>query len=574
MKPTVSTYQRYRLVGRDGSRHDMPQPQANRRSQSVSGLSRWALACAALMSFAVTPVSAESIAPLAQASPATRPQPSTAPRAQPAPAPAAAQAPAAAAAASTARETELQLAPFVRQIRAANKAILSKRTEQEIAGTSIERAGSAFQPQASVSVLNGRQRLKNTPEEDLIRQGLGLYDRTGVDYSVGVSQLLETGAKVEAKATMSKFLTNITRNIRQNDNDDYKAFYGLTLTQPLARDAGRDVTLARVRVAELDTRAAQFASGDTEASVVAEAVFSYWDLLLAQERAGSAIEKVRMGERLLQEARALNRQGRLPQSEIWEVENNLGRFQAGLSEARQGVQERVNKLRTLLMIAANEAPGSLRASDSLPAVQNRVVGFEEAMRRAIERRDDYRMRKVMVEREGIQLAYANNQGLPKLDLVASYGLNGLEMSAARSLSYMRMNDFPSWTLGLQLSMPLGENRQAKADVQAAKLRREDALLQLKALEVAIANDIDTGIGMLASANERWSLWKDVAEREQRQLELERTRLSAGRSDMREILLREERAINARLAVVEQQVAWSKADVLLEAAQGQLLDRWR
>ena len=51
-------------------------------------------------------------------------------------------------------------------------------------------------------------------------------------------------------------------------------------------------------------------------------------------------------------------------------------------------------------------------------------------------------------------------------------------------------------------------------------------------------------------------------------------LTAGRSDMREILLREERAINARLAVVEQQVAWSKADVLLEAAQGQLLDRWR
>jgi outer membrane protein TolC len=137
-----------------------------------------------------------------------------------------------------------------------------------------------------------------------------------------------------------------------------------------------------------------------------------------------------------------------------------------------------------------------------------------------------------------------------------------------------MNDFPTWSLGVQLSMPLGENRQARADVQAAKLRKEDALLQLKALEVAIANDIDTGIGMLSSATERWSLWKDVAEREQRQLELERTRLTAGRSDMREILLREERAINARLAVVEQQVAWSKADILLEAAQGQLLDRWR
>lgn len=471
-------------------------------------------------------------------------------------------------------EVDLPLNGFVRQIRAANKALLSKRTEQAIAETGIERAASVFQPQASASILNGRQKLKNTPEEDLVRQGLGLYSRTGVDYSAGVSQLLETGAKVEAKATLSKFLTNITRNIRQSDTDDIKTFYGLSVTQPLARDGGRDVTLARVRVAELDTKAAAFASGDTEASVVAEAVFSYWDLLLAQERSASAVEKVRMGERLLQEARALNQQGRLPQSEIWEVENNLGRFQAGLSEARQGVQERVNKLRTLLMSAVNEAPARLRASDRLPAVNASVITFDQAMRTAIERRDDYQMRKAMVEREGIQVAYAQNQGLPRVDLIASYGLNGLDLQASDALRYSQMNDFPSWTLGLQVSMPLGENRQARADLQAAKLRKEDSLLQLKALEVAIANDIDTGIGMVSSANERWVLWREVAEREQRQLELERTRLAAGRSDMRELLLREERAINARLAVVEQQVAWSKADVLLAAAQGMLLDRWR
>jgi outer membrane protein TolC len=123
-------------------------------------------------------------------------------------------------------------------------------------------------------------------------------------------------------------------------------------------------------------------------------------------------------------------------------------------------------------------------------------------------------------------------------------------------------------------MPIGENQQAKADIVAAKLRREDALLQLKAIEVSIANDIDTAISMVTSAAERVKLWQDVAAREQRQLELERSRFTAGRSDMREILLREERAINARLAVVEQQAAWSKADILLEAAQGQLLDRFR
>lgn len=471
-------------------------------------------------------------------------------------------------------ESELGLLQFVRQIRAVNKTIRSKQNERDITQTGIDRAQSMFQPQATASAMNGRQRLKNTPEEDVVRQGLGLYDRIGQDYSVGVSQLLASGAKVEGKATLSRFLTNITRNIRQTDDNDYKAFYGLTVTQPLARDAGVEVTLARLRMAELDTLAAEHASGDTEASTVAEAMFAYWDLLFAQERLGSALEKVRMGERLLQESRALNRQGRLPLSEVWEVENNLGRYQSGVSEAQQGVQERANKVRTLLMETVNETPAPLKAIDRLPEVAARLVSAEQALRQALERRDDYRMRKAMLEREGVQLAYAQNQGLPRIDLVASYGLNGLEMSGARAFSYGRMNDYPTWSLGLQFTMPLGENLQARADLQAARLRKEDALLQLKALEVAITNDIDTGIGMMTSAFERWTLLRQVAEREQRQLELERVRLTAGRSDMREILLREERAINARLAVVEQQLAWGKADVLIDAAQGSLLERFK
>jgi outer membrane protein TolC len=478
------------------------------------------------------------------------------------------------------REVDLDLKDFVRQIRAVNKAIVSKRTEREVTQTSIDRARAAFQTQANASLVRGRQLVENTPEEQFARRNEKVYDRLGTDYSVGVSQLFATGTKLEAKTTLSQFFSNINNVARQGTPgeagaSDYKSYYGLSVTHPLARDAGRDVTLARVRVAELETRAAEFASGDTEASVVAEAVFAYWELALAQERLVSSQEKVRMGERLLQEARALNRQGRLPQSEIWEVENNLGRFQSGLSEARQGLQERVGRVRTLLMATATENSTRLRAADRMPAVRDQTVSFDQAMRKALDRRDDYRMRKTMLEREGVQLAYAHNQGLPKIDLVASYGLNNWELgSASKAYSFSRMEDYPSWTVGVQMSMPIGENQQAKADIVAAKLRREDALLQLKAIEVSIANDIDTAISMVASSAERVRLWQDVAAREQRQLELERSRFAAGRSDMREILLREERAINARLAVVEQQAAWSKADILLEAAQGHLLDRFR
>ena len=69
---------------------------------------------------------------------------------------------------------------------------------------------------------------------------------------------------------------------------------------------------------------------------------------LAPQRVVAAQEKIRSGERLLSEAKAMFRQGRLPEADVWEVENALARFQSAVSEARQGERERINRLRTQL----------------------------------------------------------------------------------------------------------------------------------------------------------------------------------------------------------------------------------
>jgi outer membrane protein TolC len=369
-------------------------------------------------------------------------------------------------------------------------------------------------------------------------------------------------------------MTNLIEKQRPGEGDNYRTFYGLTLVQPLARDAGLKVNNARIRVAEMDVEAADFAVRDTKARVIADAIGTYYDLTLAERRVDTAAEKVTMAERLNKLVSKLYEEGRLPQSELWEVESSLSRFRSSFSEASQQVREQANKLRTLLLAATHEAPHPLKTREALPEVIPKLPDYEASVRTAIENRDDFRMRKIMVEREDVQIAYSENQGWPRVDLVASYGLNGLNLSTGRSFDVNRNLDYPTWNVGLQVSMPLFENLQAKADTSVANLRKEDALLSLKALEVAIANDIDTSLGMLASATERWSMWQDVASREQRQIELERQRFMAGRSDTREVILREERGINARMAVIEQQIAWIKANTLLQAAQGTLLKQYQ
>ena len=470
----------------------------------------------------------------------------------------------------------ISLKDLVQGLQSSNKTIRSKRAEREITATGVERASAAFETTASVSGTNGKSRTKNTFEEDLVRKDLGVYQRDGQDVTVGVSQLLSTGAKLEAKSSLSRFITNtnVYDPLRPVGAMDNRSTVGLSVTQPLARDAGFAVTGARLQVATLDTVAADHASLDTQTSVVAEGVIAYHELVLAQHRTAAALEKIRSGKRLLTEAQAMNRQGRLAESDVWEVENALARFGSALSEARQGERERANRLRTMFMSASADTSEGLKAADALPAVSYTPISFDDSMRVALTKREDFLMRKVMVEREGVQLAYAENQAMPRVDLVASYGLNGLEYSAQSAFNLSRMSEYPSWTLGVQLLLPLDGNRQGRSDVKAAVLRREDALLSLQAAEVAIANDIDTSLALRASVAERWELWRQIALREQKQLELERSKFTAGRSDVREVLLREERVINAQLSTVEQQAAYAKAQTMLDAAQGTLLERLR
>ena len=469
---------------------------------------------------------------------------------------------------------ELSLQRMVSHLLSVNKTVLSKRNESGITATNIDRAEAAFQPQVNASISTGDSLIKNTAEDKLIRSDLDVYRRSNTDYNVGVSKLFSLGTKVEAKTTMSRFLTNLLEQRQGNSADNYRTFYGVTITQPLARDAGTEVTMAKLRVAELDTASADLGARDAVSTVTAEGILTYLDLSLAQERVTMADERIQVGNRLLKQANELQKQGRLPLSDVWEVETSLLRYSAALSEAKQQLRERVNKLRTMLMTTSAIVPETLKATEPLPQVAGAPVPTDQSLKVALEKRDDLRMRRTMADREGVQLVFSKNQTLPRIDLVASWGVNGLSLKSGDVLNFNSMGNFPTWSLGFQMNFPIGENRQAKADIVASRLRQEDALLSLHALEVAISNDIDTSVGLLSSAAERWKQMLEAAEREQQQLELERKRLSAGRSGMREILFREERALNARFAVVEQQVAYARAEALLQAAQGTLLERFQ
>ena len=96
---------------------------------------------------------------------------------------------------------------------------------------------------------------------------------------------------------------------------------------------------------------------------------------------------------------------------------------------------------------------------------------------------------------------------------------------------------------------------------------------LKAVESALANDIDTSHAVIRSSIDRHQLFAEIADRETRLAQALRQKLLAGRGDMREVLVSQERVINSRTAMQEQAVAHAKGLALLALARGTLLEQF-
>ncbi|MFQ5481407.1 MAG: TolC family protein, partial [Nitrospinaceae bacterium] len=135
------------------------------------------------------------------------------------------------------------------------------------------------------------------------------------------------------------------------------------------------------------------------------------------------------------------------------------------------------------------------------------MDLAETIREALDHRPDYLSRKKELGNRNIQVQFNENQIYPSLDLVGTFGLNGLSGTAipiqrfgagtvqsrfggnyGKSLEDTFSGNFKSWEVGLLLKYPLG-NRAAKSRLSASRLEAAQLLLDLKNLEKSIVLEV-------------------------------------------------------------------------------------
>jgi outer membrane protein TolC len=138
----------------------------------------------------------------------------------------------------------------------------------------------------------------------------------------------------------------------------------------------------------------------------------------------------------------------------------------------------------------------------------RAINVEAAVSTALQNRTDIIQTRKQLESADINVRYFSNQRLPDVNLQATYGLVGLGGTqyefgqggfpppiigqTARGfgsvLSDVFRNQFPSWTLGVNIGYPLGRS-QAEAGLARAKLQTQQGQVSLRNLELQITTAV-------------------------------------------------------------------------------------
>ncbi len=461
----------------------------------------------------------------------------------------------------------LNLRDFVKLVRDKNEQIGIQASELAISNEAVKGARAIFEPAfvGSYQYMNNERR--NTIQE-LVSQSLipDFHERSD-SYQAAVEGMVPTGANLRLGYTQRDFTNNLQD--RFDLEKESQTAFGLSLTQPLLKGGGVKPTMAGIRIAEKEADIALQTYRGQMMRVIGEAIRTYWDLSLAREKYRIRKESELNAGAILEDNTIRVKTGKMAETEVLEAKAALAMRRSLVSEARQAIIAAGNAVRTYFSASAMDTMAEIEPTESLQP-EEMHPDFTTSLTRAFKSRTEYLASKKKMERENIRLVFAENQTWPKLDLKGSYNMNGLAEAVRTSLDDTFRRDFETWSVGIELRIPLEGDKKSRSELEATRQRKRQALLEMKAVEVSLVNAVDTAIAGVRNALEQVRHASGAVDMNRQLLEAERVKFLTGKSSSRILLEREEDLNRAKEVTIESLVKYKYSLVQLGLAEGSLL----
>lgn len=474
----------------------------------------------------------------------------------------------------------LTLNDYLQKVLHHNETVQAQMLEAEANRRKERGQWGAFEPQFEASITREANKRTNNVEQQAEQSGQGFFSERNTIYDGGIEQLIPTGGKIRLGANLSDLVNNINPygSVFTSTNafytKQYQTFVGVTLTQPLLKDAGMTPTFAAIRLAALDSDIAFQQYRQQLMITIYKAESAYWNLYFAQEQVHFFDESVSVAQNVLDDAQQKLKAGQGAQLDVMEAQSALALRNTKRNDAIQNYYDALGHLQILTGTAPNPdrpASGSLqyRAVDS-PQTTNSPPTYGETYEEAFSLNPDYLIQKQKMDQDRVRYGVAKNQMLPELDLKAAYGFNGLGTTPENSWELATTERFPSWSVGLELTLPLGGNIKGRNFYSAAKLSLQEAYLNLKGVKTQIANGLSMAIQKARAWRQSIASYKTVVQYNEELLQTQLARLKAGTVEAQKVLDVEADLLESRQDLAGALTQYRRALLQVELSDGAIL----
>jgi outer membrane protein TolC len=365
-------------------------------------------------------------------------------------------------------------------------------------------------------------------------------------------------------------------------NPQFNSNWSAVFSQPLLRGFRIDAQRRQLQITRVNRDVSEVQVRAAVTNTVSNVRSAYWDYVYTTQAVEVARQSLDLASKLVQDNQTRVEIGTMAPIDVVQA-------QAEQATRRQALVNAENDRRTAelalkrLIVSGTEDPTWAATLDPTerPDFHPEPVDLEAAIRRALNERTDVAIAKKQIENNATTLRYLRDQTLPDVEALATYGLQGIGgVQQIRSNSgvlgsqitqtipggvfdsfrTLFNGNYPRWTVGLNISYPLGTSTQ-QAAVARARVQLNQVEAQIKLIELQVATEVTNAAIQLRNAGEAVQVSQVAQDLSQRRLEAEQSKFEVGMStnyfvvqaqrDLNESRNSELRAVlNYRKALVE------------------------
>jgi outer membrane protein TolC len=462
------------------------------------------------------------------------------------------------AAENTDAKMQLSLNDCMLQAMKKNNDILIKAYSPEIAEQDVAIAESIFSPRISAELSY----LDNSQSSTSAFQEAGIFNTSLTSASASLEGLMSPGTRYSFSLENQR----VESDSGLISPNPYYAFNpSITLIQPLLKNAGRAVNEAPITIARNTKKQSDFDFEATVIDIISAAKKAYYQFAYAldfYETAGANLQRARELKDITQ---AQFDKGIVSNVALLEVETTVASREKLLITAESFLKSSEDQLRLVTNLV--DDPQAWNAQIELtdkPAYTEKSVELQAALENAFRFRPDYQGALLSAQNADVQLKVLKNGTLPELDLVGSFGLNGLDDAYANSITDEIM-DKKKVLVGVKFTKPLGGADAAR--FEQGQMRKAQVLLAIKKLEQGLVMDVRDKVRELDIQTRQVAASRLALEKETENYKAQKERYAAGQVSTHDILDYHDRLSLSELDYLKSLTDHMRAIVDLDRAQG-------